>query len=157
MILVLYRPRVAVELGKAFVSKAQREVFQALVGRRTQQAVTSAELDFAFSPSHSVVVTVNAMLQMDAAARNLSSWSALHQGGVSVLAFLGCLAPIEVVRGAARLHWIPPAEPCIRGGQPRPEQSDPAPSPSPPATAWWWLSTPCGMWMHAAACNLFSW
>ena len=64
----------AVELGKLFVSKAQREVFQALVGRRTQQAVTSAELDFMFSPSHSVVVTVTAMLQVDAAARNLSSW-----------------------------------------------------------------------------------
>ena len=99
MIPLLYRPSVAVELGKAFVSKAQREVFQALVGRRTQQAVTSAELDFAFPPSHSVVVTVNAMLQMDAAARNLSSWSALHRGGVSVLACLGCLAP---GRGGAR-------------------------------------------------------
>ena len=70
------RASVAVELGKLFVSKAQREVFQAMVGRRTQQAVTSAELDFMCPPTHSLLVTVTSMLQADAAARNLSSWCA---------------------------------------------------------------------------------
>ena len=45
------RPTVAVELGKLFVSKANREVFQSLVSRRTQQVRTSSCAEQCKQPS----------------------------------------------------------------------------------------------------------
>lgn len=53
----------AAELGKIFVTKANRLSFQRIVSRRTQQALTSVELDFVFPPACSLQAQCDALLR----------------------------------------------------------------------------------------------
>lgn len=52
----VYRVHVA-KLGKIVVTNEHRRLFQREVGRRSQQTVTSVELDFAFPPNVSLETT----------------------------------------------------------------------------------------------------
>lgn len=69
----------AAELGKIFVSKANRQAFQRLVSRRTQQAITSVELDFVFPPSCSLDTQCETLVRPPSSMNRLSnlSWCAL--------------------------------------------------------------------------------
>ena len=71
----------AAELGKLFVSKANRQLFQRTVSRRTQQALTSVELDFLFPPACLLEAQCEALLRPLGTVGRLSAnqvWWALQ-------------------------------------------------------------------------------